>query len=130
MNAYMIQRNDNDDLPPVIYPPGAKDMYSDHKELGVLLEKLFQERAIDFRQYNKSTLERRLNKRLNVRKVKNYKDYAEVLDQYPDEYEMLLDAFTVNLTEFFRDTHVFELLKKTMAILIEKHIRDKQDLRI
>ena len=108
----MINQDNKDKLPPLIYPPGMKDMYSDSRELGVLLEKIYQERGIDFRQYNKCTLERRLNKRLHIRKVKNYSAYSEVLDRDPSEYEMLIDAFTVNQTNFYRNPHVFEVINK------------------
>ncbi len=117
-------------LPDPILPPGMKPVSDGAKELGTLLEKLYLECGADFRKYNRATLARRLNKRLQVRQVSTYAEYAKVLDRDPGEYEKLLDVFTVNQTNFFRNPYVFEVLRKKLGALVEKKYREKSSLRI
>ncbi|MDI6793711.1 MAG: hypothetical protein QME81_12750, partial [bacterium] len=92
------------------------------EDLDRLLEKIYQERGFDFREYKEGTLTRRLARRLWARGVKEYDDYARILDQYPDEYEMLFDDLTINVTSFFRDDFVFRALEEVvLPKLIEKN---------
>ena len=56
-------------------------------ELEWLMEKIFRERGFDFREYRKSTLTRRIGRRLNARKAKTYGEYVDVLDKDPAEYD-------------------------------------------
>lgn len=99
-------------------------------DIGILLERLYQEHGADFRQYNRATLIRRLSKRLRVRKVQTYEDYARILDRDAGEWDKLLDVFTVNQTSFFRNPAVFEIVKRKLMILLGRREREKKPLRI
>ncbi|MBU0569061.1 hypothetical protein KJ693_09375 [bacterium] len=96
-----------------------------------LLEKIYQERGFDFREYKEGTLTRRLGRRLWARGVKEYDDYARILDQDPGEYEMLFDDLTINVTSFFRDDFVFRTLEEVvLPKLIEKNTNNHKTLQI
>jgi len=76
-----------------------------------LMEKIYLERGFDFRGYKKSTLSRRLGRRLRARGVHTYADYARVLDNDQTEYDRLFNDLTINVTSFFRDELAFNSLE-------------------
>jgi chemotaxis protein methyltransferase CheR len=53
--------------------------------------------------YKQPCLKRRLAVRMRARGVHSYDDYAALLDRVPGEYDLLLDALTINVTKFFRN---------------------------
>jgi len=81
------------------------------RELQCLLEKVYDERGFDFREYRESTLTRRISWRLRARGVQTYADYSRVLDKDPGEYERLFDDLTINVNSFFRDEVSFHALE-------------------
>ncbi|HHT9107031.1 MAG TPA: CheR family methyltransferase [Candidatus Wunengus sp. YC63] len=89
-------------------------MKSNDDGLRLLLSKIYEERGFDFRQYNTNMLERRLARRLSTTGAKTYQEYARVLDVDSSEYEKLFDGLTINVSHFFRDPLVFELLYKVV----------------
>lgn len=97
-------------------------------ELKCLLEKIYRERGFDFREYKKTTLTRRLERRLCARWVKTYAEYAAVLDRDPSEYTRLFDDFTIKVTSFFRDKTVFRALEE--VVLPALICQEGRDLRI
>src|SRR3972149_3032043 len=80
------------------------------KELEVLLQKIFDERGMDFRDYKRTSLKRRIQKRLEVNNLNTYAEYMKLLDSNPEEYARLFDTLLINVTEFFRDPEAFEIL--------------------
>jgi two-component system, chemotaxis family, CheB/CheR fusion protein len=78
--------------------------------LAVLLQKIFEERGYDFRDYKKASISRRLEKRLFENGLTTYEDYMEFIDQHPEEYARLFDTLLINVTEFFRDPEAWEVL--------------------
>lgn len=76
----------------------------------MLLEKIFSERGWDFSNYKKSSMRRRILKRLSAAGASSFKDYCALLDRDPSEYTRLFSNLTVKVSEFFRDPPVFEFL--------------------
>lgn len=91
-----------------------------------LLTKIYNERGFDFRQYNESTLTRRLDRRLHARGVQTYTDYARVLDKDPSEYEPLFNELTINVTSFFRDKVAFKALEEIVLPALIDRYRDRR----
>lgn len=104
----------------------------DRKELKSLLEKIYQERGFDFREYKETTLSRRLSRRLHARRCQGYADYAHVLDTDPAEYEKLFDDLTINVTSFFRDEAAFKALEERVlpALISSSDKEERRSLRI
>jgi len=100
--------------------------------LDKLLRKVMTERGLDLRQYRERYVERRLAVRLNALGLRRYSQYAAYLDDHPDEYHHLVDALTINVTQFFRDAEVFELFRAEVlpAIITYKAERRQRILRI
>jgi len=84
------------------------------KGLISLMEKVYLERGFDFRGYKKSTLTRRLGRRLRARGVQTYIDYSRVLDNDQTEYDRLFNDLTINVTSFFRDVVAFKALEEVV----------------
>lgn len=78
------------------------------EELSRLLEKVFKQRGWDFRNYKRTSLKRRVSKRLNALKAPSYRDYSLMLDLDPSEYARLFATLTIKVSEFFREPEVFE----------------------
>ena len=93
-----------------------------------LMEKIYQERGFDFREYRKNTLIRRLGRRLKARGSKTYGEYADVLDKDPAEYDKLFNDLTINVTSFFRDQIAFKALEE--VVIPELIDREEKNIRI
>lgn len=106
-------------------------MQQNQRQLQRLMEKVYQERGFDFRDYKESTLIRRLERRLNSWGVKSYAEYASVLDRYPDEYDKLFNDLTITVTSFFRDEVAFRALEEiALPAVIKRTVKKKRGLRI
>ncbi len=77
-----------------------------------LLTQLAEERALDLRGYKRSTLERRIKKRMSGVKTADYADYLEHVRNHPDELDALLNTVLINVTEFFRDPQAWDFLRE------------------
>ncbi|OWY67578.1 ATPase [cyanobacterium TDX16] len=67
--------------------------------------------GIDFTNYKRPTLLRRLKRRLVLHKIETLEDYVKYLQAHPIEIEALSQEFLIHVTSFFRDPEVFQALK-------------------
>lgn len=79
--------------------------------LGKILTLLQNKCHIDFSHYKRNTLNRRISRRMVLRKKKHLKEYLEYLETNPDEIDLLFADILINVTEFFRDPNAFTQLK-------------------
>jgi two-component system CheB/CheR fusion protein len=79
-------------------------------DLEALLEKIYNERGYDFREYKTSSVERRIKKRLFEHHLETYDQYSALLDQNPGEYSKLFDTLLINVSEFFRDPEAWKVI--------------------
>jgi chemotaxis methyl-accepting protein methylase/signal transduction histidine kinase/chemotaxis response regulator CheB len=66
---------------------------------------------VDFGEYKAPTFERRLARRMALRRVDTIGAYLQLLQQAPDEVWALFEDTLIHVTSFFRDPEVFEHLK-------------------
>jgi two-component system, chemotaxis family, CheB/CheR fusion protein len=83
---------------------------TDDPGLNLLLAKIFLERGLNFNDYKKASLKRRIKKRLDANNLSSYLEYIPFIDAHPDEYEHLFDTLFINVTEFFRDPEAWDKL--------------------
>jgi two-component system, chemotaxis family, CheB/CheR fusion protein len=79
-------------------------------ELESLLEYLKRTRGFDFTAYKRSTLTRRIQKRMQSVNVHDFGDYVDYLEVHPEEFPLLFNTILINVTGFFRDLSVWEFL--------------------
>jgi len=83
--------------------------------LDTILNHLKSRHNLDFSQYRKSYLYRRIHSRILHTKSSSLKDYVSFLSAHPEEYLKLIDALTINVSEFFRDKEVFEFVSDVIV---------------
>ena len=106
----------------------SENVVKDEKELLQLMDRIYHERGFDFRGYSKTTLARRIGRRMHACGVNTYSDYARVLDQDPDENDRLFNDITINVTSFFRDKAAFKALERLIVVMLNQ--RSDKKLRI
>ncbi|MGO8672038.1 MAG: CheR family methyltransferase [Capsulimonadaceae bacterium] len=68
----------------------------------------------DLTGYKRSSLMRRVEKRMTSVGTATYGDYRDYLSVHPDERDQLLRAVLINVTEFFRDPSSWDYLATTI----------------
>jgi two-component system, chemotaxis family, CheB/CheR fusion protein len=65
----------------------------------------------DFSQYKKSTIGRRIERRMSQHTIEDMEIYARYLKEHPAEVQALFKEMLINVTSFFRDPEAFAALK-------------------
>ncbi|MGC2305203.1 chemotaxis protein CheB [Candidatus Binatus sp.] len=77
--------------------------------------RLLQSRnGTDFSRYKRSTVQRRLARRMALRQIDGLAEYADLLIKEPDEVQALARDFLIRVTGFFRDPETFAALSETV----------------
>src|SRR5712692_2757129 len=79
-------------------------------EFEALIEYLKRSRGFDFTGYKRSSLMRRIRKRMQTSQLERYSDYQDYLEVHPDEFVPLFNTILINVTGFFRDPAAWEYL--------------------
>lgn len=74
-----------------------------------LADKIYMLCGIDFRQ-NVSSLDTKIQKRLSELKLSHW-EYLKVIEQSPEEWDLLVELITINETYFFREDSHFSVLR-------------------
>ena len=100
--------------------------------LDEILIELKERRGVDFRAYRRGILESQLTARMTQMQCAEGQVYLGQLRQNPKECDALLDAFTINVSCFFRNPLVFELLAQRILpeLLESKRAAGGRELRI
>ncbi|MBN2110994.1 MAG: protein-glutamate O-methyltransferase CheR [Methanosarcinaceae archaeon] len=62
--------------------------------------------------YKNSHFRRRIDVRLRATGSKSFGEYVQLLEKDPDECAVLLETLTVNVTNFFRNSEVYDIIEK------------------
>ncbi len=77
-----------------------------------LLDYIRESRGFDFGGYKRTTLLRRVAKRMTQAGVKDYAAYLEYLEAQPGEFAALFNTILINVTSYFRDAAAWEYLQQ------------------
>jgi two-component system CheB/CheR fusion protein len=77
-----------------------------------LLSFVKSSRGFDFTGYKRSSLERRVAKRMTDAGVDTYDDYIDHLELHPEEFAELFNTILINVTGFYRDPPTWEYLEQ------------------
>src|SRR3954451_6689169 len=83
--------------------------------LDELLEFIKSARGFDFTGYKRSTLERRIAKRMSEVGAEHYSAYIEQLELNPGEFCKLFNTILINVTGFFRHPATWEYLEREVV---------------
>ena len=113
---------------------GKKDRRDDSKAdetvVGEIMNIVKAVVGVDFRQYKVPTFERRLGRRIALRRVEDQTHYLDLLKRDPDEVRVLCEETLIHVSSFFRDPEVFETLKAAVFPEILKHKAEGAPIRI
>ena len=87
-----------------------------------LLEHLKASRGFDFTGYKRSSLMRRVSRRMAQVGISSYVDYLDHLELHGDEFTALFNTILINVTGFFRDAEAWDHLSREVlpALLATK----------
>jgi two-component system CheB/CheR fusion protein len=95
-------------------------------EFEQLLEFLKSNRGFDFTAYKRTSLRRRVEKRMEEVGVKGFTNYHDYLEVHPDEFGHLFNTILINVTSFFRDPDAWEYLQEqVLPDLVRAHLPDE-----
>jgi two-component system, chemotaxis family, CheB/CheR fusion protein len=84
------------------------------EDLARIISIIARETGMDFGEYKKSTLQRRIQRRMGVRQLFDSKGYIDFLDRTPDEVITLYREMLIGVTRFFRDPEAFKVLAEAV----------------
>ncbi len=73
----------------------------------------------DFSQYKRSTIMRRIERRMGLHQLTRMDDYIRYLQENPSEIEILAKEMLIGVTQFFRNPSAWEHLKPVLLGLIQ-----------
>lgn len=84
-----------------------------------LFDKVFQKHGLDLTRYKIAFLKRRMDIRMRTRGVCDYIQYATLLNNEPEEFIELFKSLSINVTSFFRDQQVYDVVNSFINTIIE-----------
>lgn len=90
----------------------------ENKAFESLLEFLRQERGFDFTGYKRSSLMRRVKKRMQTCQLDNFEQYHDYLQVHSEEFLPLFNTILINVTGFFRDRSAWIYLQQQVITRI------------
>nr|WP_083977247.1 CheR family methyltransferase [Herbidospora sakaeratensis] len=88
---------------------------ADERDFDDLLAMLKETRGFDFTGYKRTTLMRRIARRLESLKLRDYGEYRDYLELEPAEFDRLFDSLLINVTSFFRDPVAWQVLRERVV---------------
>ena len=98
--------------------------------LTALLEFLRDTRGLDLTGYKRTTLERRIEKRMHAVGVGDYSSYQDYLEANPREFTELFNTILINVTRFFRDPEAWEFVAGEIVPALLAEIPDHEPIRV
>ena len=98
-------------------------------ELDMILSFLAEHTRHDFSLYKKSTVLRRVQRRMSVTRSNSVAEYLVFLKNNPAEPKSLFQDLLIGITNFFRDPAVFAFLKKSVLPDLIGRYRDSGSFR-
>jgi two-component system CheB/CheR fusion protein len=96
---------------PTAMPPG-ESLSADDGAMSTIFKLLRLECGIDFSSYKKNTVQRRIERRLQMLRASSLEDYVERLRTDAEERNHLYKDLLIGVTKFFRDTEAFGILAR------------------
>jgi two-component system CheB/CheR fusion protein len=105
-------------------------MSSNEARVEELLDYLKGTRGFEFTAYKRSSLMRRIQKRLQAVNIGSYEDYQTYLEAHPEEFGLLFNTILINVTSFFRDPEAWEFLSSQIVPRIIASGRAEAAIRV
>ena len=112
--------------------PATTELITDGEEAE--LQKIFalmrRYSGVDFTRYKRSTILRRVHRRMILRRVEHLSEYQCLLQNEPEEISALYQDFLIRVTSFFRDPKSFDVLSREIFPILIKQRPTDEPIRI
>ncbi|MEV0261105.1 CheR family methyltransferase [Streptomyces sp. NPDC050617] len=95
-----------------------------------LLAFIREARGFDFTGYKRSTLGRRVHKRMNDVGIRSYTDYQDLLETSAEEFGALFNTILINVTSVFRDPEAWTFLQREVVPELLTDTPPDQEIRV
>src|SRR5205823_13627869 len=102
-------------IPPDAARPDQEILPDGNGHLKKLFKMLQAASTVDFTHYKKTTIRRRIGRRMIVNKLETLPDYIAFTQNNPAELKDLYRDLLINVTSFFRDPATFEALSEILS---------------
>lgn len=107
-----------------------EELFSEEETLSHIYAILKNASGIDFTYYKRSTILRRIERRMLVTHTRTLADFAHLLGDRPEEVNTLVKEILIGVTNFFRDPAFFEKLKYNAIYKIVEHSTEEEPIRV
>jgi two-component system CheB/CheR fusion protein len=108
----------------------AGDDDRDNEDLKKILLFVKSTAGVDFTHYKKTTIRRRIVRRMLLYKLETLADYIAYLKMHPNEAAILYNDLLINVTNFFRDPPAMEYVKRQVLPRIIQNKSASEPVRI
>ena len=116
---------------PTLLRPQEKDvLFSDEETFPRIYAILKKASGIDFTNYKRTTVLRRIERRMVVTHKPSLAEYVEFLSGDADEASILVKEILIGVTNFFRDPSFFEKLKQKVIYRIVERAGENEPVRV
>jgi two-component system CheB/CheR fusion protein len=119
-----VTTDDDDPLPKPTEPTEPTEPLED------LLHFIKDSRGFDFTGYKRSTLIRRIRKRMSDIGVHEYIDYRDRLEADSGEFLHLFNTILINVTSFFRDPEAWSYLQREVLPELVGDLDEEEEIRV
>ncbi|UFS95579.1 CheR family methyltransferase [Nocardia huaxiensis] len=95
-----------------------------------ILQYLKEARGFDFTGYKRSSLMRRVDRRMAQLSLDDYVEYLDVLQANSDEFVALFNTILINVTGFFRDPDAWEFMQQDVVPTILAERGPEEPIRV
>ncbi|WP_440954023.1 CheR family methyltransferase [Methanosarcina sp. Mfa9] len=88
------------------------EIQEEDPDLELLKKAIKKNLGFNCEQYKESHFRRRINVRVRATNSSSYAEYLKILKKDQDEYRNLIEALTVNVSEFFRNPETYTVIEK------------------
>ena len=114
-------------------PPGTAvgtDPATSEHGLEELLTFIRDARGFDFTGYKRSTLTRRIRKRILEAGAVDFLDYRDLLEADANEFNQLFNTILINVTSFFRDAEAWNYLQQEVLPDLTAAVPAGEEIRV
>jgi two-component system, chemotaxis family, CheB/CheR fusion protein len=98
--------------------------------LEALIQYIKRTRQFDFSGYKRTTLSRRIGKRMQEVGCEEYADYQDYLEVHPEEFTSFFNTILINVTSFFRDPPAWDFIASEVVPRVVSGKDDGEPIRI
>src|SRR5258706_619339 len=118
---------------PFVRPP-TELLPREHRHDGPAIERVLEllrnETGMDFGNYRRKTLQRRIARRMVLHQLDNTHDYADLIAKFSRELGALYQDVLISVTSFFRDPEAFDAVKTVVFPRLTENRKRRDHVRV